>query len=109
MKLKNNMKKILFILSLILFIGCGEVSNEPVQKKNNQPGIELIDTTCVQYDVHIGNNDVDVRVIPVTKNGVTHDYVVATAILYKAGGVSIEHWAGCNCLRIDNNGLQKGT
>lgn len=100
MKLKNNMKKILFILSLILFIGCaGEVSNEPIQKKNNQPGIELIDTTCVQYDVHIGNNDVDVRVIPVTKNGETHDYVVATAILYKAGGVSVEHWAGCSCFK----------
>ena len=89
------MKKILFIFCLFCLFSC----SVEIKHNKEQPPIETIDSTCIQYDVRIGNRDVDIRVIPVTKDGETHDYVVGTAVLYKAGGISIDHWPGCKCFK----------
>ena len=43
------------------------------------------------------NNDVDIRIVTLSKDGESHDYVVATSYVYKSGGLSIDHWAGCKC------------
>ena len=92
----NNMKKILFILSLILLISCG-TSIKETQSKNEQPQTTIIKSDNIQYNINWGNNEVDIRIITLTKDGESHDYVVATSYVYKSGGLDIDHWPGCKC------------
>ena len=103
----NNIKKILFILSLILFINCDcshqEVSDVFVQPSNIsvQPEIEQITKDNIQYHIKWKPNEVfnsvDVRIVTLEKNGIKHDYVIATSYVGRGGGISIEHWEGCEC------------
>jgi len=92
------MKKILFILSLILFFGCGGSVKEN-QSKHKQPQTTIIKSDNIQYDIKWDNNDVDIRIVTLSKNGESHDYVVATSYVYKSGGLAIDHWAGCKCFK----------
>lgn len=90
------MKKILFILSFILFVSC----DCSLQKPSNvcvQPEIEQITEDNIQYDVEWKNNNVDVRIVTLEKNGIKHDYVVAASYVSRGGGISIDHWEGCDC------------
>lgn len=83
-----------------------ENGKEAVKVKNNQTPPTEIEGVGIQYDVEMGSiNNVDVRVIPVTGNGETHDYVVAVSLFYKAGGIGIEHFAGCRCFKEKKNEL----
>ena len=83
-----------------------EKSKEGVVIENNQSPITLIEGVQIQYDVRLsGNNDVDIRVIPITYKGETHDYVVAVSWFYKAGGIGIDHFAGCRCFKEKKNEL----
>lgn len=93
------MKKFLFILILILFISCGQKSPEQNQSKNEQPQTTIIKSDNIQYDI-IWNkySNVDVRIITLTKDNETHDYVVASSYVGRGGGISTEHWAGCKCV-----------
>ena len=91
------MKKILFILSFILFISCdcdiSKVSQDCVQPENEQ-----LTKDNIQYGIIWSSNNVDVRIITLEKNGIKHDYVVAAShIPNGTGGISIEHWKGCKC------------
>ena len=90
------MKKILFILSFILFISCG-CGNQKSSNVCDQPEIGQITEDNIQYDIEWKTNNVDVRIITLEKNGIKHDYVVATSYVGRAGGISIEHWEGCDC------------
>ena len=92
------MKKILFILSLVLLISCGQEIQEN-QSKNVQPQTTVIKSDNIQYDIKWNNNDVDIRIVTLSKNGESHDYVVATSYVYKSGGLAIDHWAGCKCFK----------
>ena len=92
------MKKILFILSLILFFGCGGSVKEN-QSKHEQPQTTIIKSDNIQYDIKWDNNDVDIRIVTLSKNGESHDYVVATSYVFKSGGLAIDHWAGCKCFK----------
>lgn len=90
------MKKILFILSFILFISCN-CGHQKVSQAGVQPEIAQITEDNIQYDIEWKNNNVDVRIVTLEKNGIKHDYVVATSYVGRAGGISIEHWEGCDC------------
>lgn len=90
------MKKILFILSFILFISCDRIHQE-VSKVCVQPEIGQITEDNIQYDVKWKANNVDIRIVTLEKNGIKHDYVVATSYIIRGGGISIEHWEGCEC------------
>ena len=92
------MKKILFILSLVLFVGCNGQLNEN-QSKHEQPQTTIIKSDNIQYDIKWDNNDVDIRIVTLSKDGESHDYVVATSYVYKGGGIDIEHWPGCKCFK----------
>lgn len=39
----------------------------------------------------------DIRIITLTKDGKTHDYVVANNRSGRGGGIAIVHWEGCAC------------
>ena len=90
------MKKILFILSFILFISCN-CGHQKVSKVSVQPEIAQITEDNIQYDIEWNHNNVDVRIITLEKNGIKHDYVVATSYIARGSGVSIDHWEGCEC------------
>ena len=90
------MKKILFILSFILFISC-DCGIQKVSKVCVQPEIGQITEDNIQYNIEWKTNNVDVRIITLEKNGIKHDYVVATSYVARGCGVSIEHWKGCEC------------
>lgn len=91
------MKKILFILCFILFVSC-ECSSPKISNVCVQPEIGQITKDNIQYDINWNHNNVDVRIITLEKNGIKHDYVVATSYIVRGGGgISIEHWEGCNC------------
>ena len=92
------MKKILFILSLVLLISCGKEFQEN-QSKNEQSQTTVIKSDNIQYDIKWGNNNVDIRIVTLSKDGETHDYVITSLIVYKGGGISIDHWAGCKCFK----------
>jgi len=91
------MKNILLLLSLVLLIGCGQGVQEN-QSKHEQPQTTVIKSDNIQYDIRWDNNDVDIRIVTLSKDGESHDYVVATSYVYKSGGLAIDHWAGCKCL-----------
>ena len=97
------MKKILFILSLILFIGCCNHSDnsEQTDKLTINKVVNTSDSTNIQYNIEWHNiyNPVDIRIITLSKDGETHDYVVANNYIGRAGGLDIEHWEGCKCLK----------
>ena len=95
------MKKILFILSLVLFVGCNGQLNEN-QSKNEQPKTTVIKSDNIQYNIewdNINYSPVDIRIITLSKDGESHDYIVATSYVYKGGGIAIEHWPGCKCFK----------
>lgn len=92
------MNKILFILSLVLLISCGQEIQEN-QSKNEQPQTTVIKSDNIQYNIKWNNNDVDIRIVTLSKGGESHDYVVATSYVYKAGGIAIDHWQGCKCFK----------
>jgi len=92
------MKKILFILSLVLFVSCGQEIQEN-QSKNEQPQTTVIKSDNIQYNIKWDNNDVDIRIVTLSKDGESHDYIVATSYVYKGGGIDIEHWPGCKCFK----------
>ena len=96
------MKKILFILSLIVLVSCnnGQTDN---QFKHEQPQTILIQSDNIQYNINWKHNDVDIRIITLTKDGNSHDFVVATSYVYKGGGIDINHWPGCKCMKINND------
>lgn len=91
------MKKFLLILSLILFVSCDLMSIQKVSKVCDQPEIGQITEDNIQYDIEWKLNDVDVRIVTLTKNGIKHDYVIATSCVNRGSGLSIEHWEGCEC------------
>ena len=95
----NNMKKILFILSLVLLVGCNDQNIKESQTKNELPQTTVIKSDNIQYDIKWDNNDVDIRIVTLSKDGETHDYVVATSYVYKSGGIDIDHWPGCKCFK----------
>ena len=78
------MKKVLFIIfSLILLIGCKEENQTTNEQSNN-----------IQYHSTFNSGRetaTDIRIITLTKDGRTHDYVVANNISGRAGGIAIEH------------------
>ena len=92
------MKKILFILILVLFVGCNGQLNEN-QSKHEQPQTTVIKSDNIQYDIKWDYNDVDIRIVTLLKDGEIHDYVVATSYVYKGGGIAIDHWSGCKCFK----------
>ena len=85
------MKKVWFALSFVLFISC-DCEHQKPSKVCVQPEIEQVAEDNIQYHIKWGNNNVDVRIVTLEKNGIKHDYVVATSY-----GSSIEHWEGCDC------------
>ena len=88
------MKKFLFIFCLFFLLSCGNKSN------NEQPQALMISTENIQYDIRWNDySNIDVRIITLEKNNEAHDYVVAASWVGKGSGVSIEHWAGCKCLK----------
>lgn len=93
------MKKILFILSLFCLISCDNQVINDNQSNNKQPQTTVIKSDNIQYDIKWGNNNVDVRIITLSKDGETHDYVITSLIVYKGGGISTDHWAGCKCMK----------
>jgi len=96
------MKKILFILlSLILFVGCNESKIEEFQTKNEQPQTKIITSDNIQYNIKWNSFDspVDIRIITLSKDGESHDYVVANNYIGRAGGLDIDHWPGCKCMK----------
>lgn len=95
------MKKILFILSLIVLVSCNSCQTDN-QFKHEQPQTTLIKSDNIQYDINWNSNDVDIRIITLTKDGDSHDFVVATSYVYKGGSIDINHWPGCKCMKINN-------
>lgn len=96
------MKKILFILlSLILLVGCNESKIEESQAKNEQPQTIIINSDNIQYNIkwHSFDSPVDIRIITLSKDGESHDYVVANSYIGRAGGLDIDHWPGCKCFK----------
>ena len=101
------MKKLLFILSLILFIGCNDYkhsdnNSEQTNELTINKTVNSSDSTNIQYNIkwdNINHSPVDIRIITLSKDGETHDYVVANNYIGRAGGLDIEHWAGCNCFK----------
>jgi len=98
------MKKILFIiLSLILFINCKHSTNyENTDAFTINKVVNSSDSTNIQYNIewdNINYSPVDIRIITLSKDGETHDYVVANNYIGRAGGLDIEHWEGCKCLK----------
>ena len=97
------MKKILFILSLVLFIGC-EVKEpkETVNEFTRSSVINSTDSSNIQYNItwdNISYSPVDIRIVTLKKNDETHDYVVANNYIGRAGGLAIDHWPGCKCFK----------
>ena len=96
------MKKILFILSLVLLISCnGKSSVKENQSEYEQPQTTIIKSDNIQYNIKWStyDNPVDIRIITLSKDDEIHDYVVANDYIGRGGGISIEHWAGCKCLK----------
>jgi len=101
------MKKILLtLLVVILFSCCGNRENQEVNANGNSfTRFEVTDTkdsTNIQYNIHwfeINYSPVDIRIITLKKDGETHDYVVANNYIGRAGGLAIDHWVGCKCLK----------
>lgn len=95
------MKKILFILSLILLIGCNQSNHyEKTDEFTKNKVVNSSDSTNIQYNIvwdNINYSPVDIRIITLCKDGETHDYVVANNYIGRAGGLDIEHWEGCKC------------
>lgn len=91
---------IILICVAIINISCkGQNLNEN-QSNLEQPQTTIIKTDNIQYDIVWDNSsNVDVRIIKLTKDNETHDYVVATSYVGRAGGISTEHWVGCKCLK----------
>jgi len=83
------MKKILFIIfSLIMFVGCSD--DKPITNKQSN---------SIQYYTTFSSGrqiGTDIRIITLTKDGKTHDYVVANRA-GDGGGIAIVHWEGCAC------------
>ena len=94
------MKKILFILSFILFNSC-DYGHQEVSDVSVQPEIEQITKDNIQYHIKWKPNEVfnsvDIRIVTLEKNGIKHDYVIVTSYVGRGGGISIEHWEGCEC------------
>lgn len=98
------MKKILFILSLVLLVACGGNENKSFtlnEVRNPQ------DSSNIQYNIkwdNINSSPVDIRIVTlIDKNGESHDYVVANNYIGRAGGLDIDHWPGCWCFKDKNN------
>ncbi len=88
------MKKILFVIfSLIMFVGCSD-DKQTTNEQLNEPSNSIQYTTRLKGGRLIG---ADIRIITLTKDGKTHDYVVATNRAGRGGGVAIVHWEGCAC------------
>ena len=99
------MKKFLFILFysfliLAFTLSCSDQSIKENQSKNEQPQTIIIKTDNIQYDIVWDKySNVDVRIITLEKDNETHDYVVAASYVGRGGGISINHWEGCKCLK----------
>ena len=99
------MKKILFILlSLILVVGCNKSNESKIeesQTKNEQLQTIIITSDNIQYNIKWNNydNPVDIRIVTLSKDGESHDYVVANNYIGRAGGLDIDHWPGCKCMK----------
>ena len=96
------MKNVLFILlSLILVVGCNEPKIEESQTKNEQPQTIIINSDNIQYNIKWSSFDspVDIRIITLSKDGVSHDYVVGVSYVGRAGGIDIDHWPSCKCMK----------
>ena len=84
------MKKILFIFfSLIMFVGCN----------NDKQTIDEPSNSIQYYSAFNSDrlNATEIRIITLTKDGKTHDYVVANNRAGRGGGIAIVHWEGCAC------------
>jgi len=99
------MKKILFILlSLIFVVGCNKSNESKIeesQTKNEQPQTKIITSDNIQYNIKWNSydNPVDIRIVTLSKDGESHDYVVANNYIGRAGGLDIDHWPGCKCMK----------
>lgn len=92
------MKKILFILSLILFIACNRKDGESFTINEI---VNPHDSTNIQYNIKWNSftSAVDIRIVTLSKDGETHDYVIVNNYIGRAGGLDIDHWPGCKCFK----------
>ena len=79
----------IYIFSLIMFVGCID-DKQTIDEQSNS--IQYYSTFHTAHEIAT-----DIRIITLTKDGNTHDYVVANNRSGRGGGIAIEHWAGCAC------------
>ncbi len=97
------MKKFLLIFLVALLFSCNGDNKNTTNNNDIFTRDEVVNdktVTSIQYSINWavgGYSPVDIRIIELSKNGQTHDYVVANNYIGRAGGMAIEHYAGCKC------------
>ena len=97
------MKKFfVLVFSCLILFGCGpKEQKETVNDFTKSFVINSTNSSNIQYNIkwNTYDNPVDIRIITLSKDDETHDYVVANDYIGRGGGISIEHWAGCKCFK----------
>lgn len=97
------MKNILILLfSCLILFGCQSNDHYNVDQFTRNAVVNSTDSSNIQYNIEWDNinfSPVDIRIITLTKDGESHDYVVANNYIGRAGGLDIEHWQGCKCFK----------
>lgn len=98
------MKKFfVLVFSCLILFGCGSSEQkETVNEFTRNSVINSQDSSNIQYNIdwdNINYSPVDIRIVTLKKGDEIHDYVVANNYIGRAGGLSIDHWAGCKCLK----------
>lgn len=97
------MKNILILLfSCLILFGCQSNDHYNVDQFTRNAVVNSTDSSNIQYNIEWDNinfSPVDIRIITLTKDGESHDYVVANNYIGRAGGLDIDHWPGCKCFK----------
>ena len=96
-------KILILIFSILILFGCNSNnSSNNVNEFTRSSIINSDDSSNIQYNItwdNINYSPVDIRIITLKKDAEIHDYVVANNYIGRAGGLAIDHWAGCKCLK----------
>ena len=97
------MKKIFILLfSCLILFGCNSNDINNVNEFTRNSVVNSKDSSNIQYNIawdNINYSPVDIRIITLSKDGESHDYVVANNYIGRAGGLDIDHWPGCKCFK----------
>ena len=99
------MKKFfVLVFSCLILFSCGpKEQTETVNEFTRSSAINSTESSNIQYNIKWDNIEytpVDIRIVTLKKDDEIHDYVVANSyITGRAGGLVIDHWPGCKCLK----------